>query len=78
MCLYIWIYCRLCRDGLTALAMANTGQYDLLLLDVMIPKMDGFEVCRKIREKDQSQAIIMLTAKSTDEDIINGLNNRSG
>jgi two-component system response regulator RegX3 len=39
----------------------------------MMPYIDGFEVCRQIREQDKEQAIIMLTAKSADEDIVNGL-----
>ncbi len=58
------------RDGLQ---LALTGDYDLILLDVMLPFMDGFEICQKIREKDRDQPIIMLTAKSSDEDVIQGL-----
>ena len=58
------------RDGLQ---MALTGDYDLILLDVMLPFVDGFEVCQKIRAQDRDQPIIMLTAKSSDEDIIQGL-----
>ena len=59
-------------DGLTGLEMAKTGKFDLLLLDVMLPNLNGFEICKRIRACDKSQAIIMLTAKSADEDIING------
>lgn len=60
-------------DGLTGLDHALSGKYDLILLDVMLPKLDGFEVCNRIREADREQAIIMLTAKSDDDDIIHGL-----
>ncbi len=61
------------EDGQTGLDKALTGQFDLILLDVMLPSIDGFEICNKIREKDRQQAIIMLTAKSSEEDIITGL-----
>ncbi|MFT5503639.1 MAG: DNA-binding response OmpR family regulator [Gammaproteobacteria bacterium] len=50
-----------------------SGDYDLILLDVMLPGKNGFDICQAIREKDRSQPIIMLTAKSSDEDIIQGL-----
>ena len=63
--------------GDDGLKMALSGDYDLVLLDVMMPGMNGFDVCHKIRENDKvqgtDQAIIMLTAKSNDEDIIEGL-----
>lgn len=61
------------EDGITGLEKALSGQYDLILLDVMMPGMDGFTVCDNIRKNDREQAIIMLTAKTSDEDIINGL-----
>ena len=60
-------------DGNVALDMALKGSYDLILLDVMLPGMDGFAICDRIRSKDREQPIIMLTAKSSDEDIIQGL-----
>lgn len=60
-------------DGAQGLKKALTGLYDLILLDVMLPSINGFEICNQIREQDREQAIIMLTAKSTDEDIIEGL-----
>ncbi len=60
-------------DGAKGLCEAESGQYDLVLLDVMLPTMNGFDVCNAIREKDRLQPIIMLTAKNTDEDIIQGL-----
>jgi DNA-binding response OmpR family regulator len=61
------------EDGLTGLEMALSGNYSLVILDVMLPKMNGFDICKAIREKDKSQPIIMLTAKTADEDIIQGL-----
>jgi two-component system response regulator RegX3 len=60
-------------EGPAGLTRALTGTYDLVLLDVMLPGMDGFTICNRIRETDRDQAIIMLTAKSNDEDIIHGL-----
>ncbi len=60
-------------DGAEGLQRALTGDFDLILLDVMLPNMNGFEICNRVREQDRDQAIIMLTAKSSDEDIIEGL-----
>ena len=59
-------------DGEEALNMAMENDYDLILLDVMLPKMDGFEVCQQIREFSDVP-IIMLTAKGDDMDKILGL-----
>lgn len=60
-------------DGNAGLEKALTGKYDLILLDIMLPGMDGFSVCENIRKDDREQPIIMLTAKTSDEDIIQGL-----
>jgi two-component system response regulator RegX3 len=60
-------------DGATGLTKARSGRYDLLLLDVMLPGCDGFAICEEVRKHDREQAIIMLTAKTSDEDIVNGL-----
>jgi len=60
-------------DGLQGLAKAESGTFDLIVLDVMLPGVDGFEICRRIRARDRDQAIVMLTAKSADEDIVQGL-----
>ena len=60
-------------DGPEGLDKALSGRFDLILLDVMLPGMDGFEICNRIRSQDRDQPVIMLTAKSTDEDIIQGL-----
>jgi len=60
-------------DGRDGMHKALSGQYDLLLLDVMLPGCDGFAICDAVRKIDRDQPIIMLTAKTTDEDIVNGL-----
>jgi DNA-binding response OmpR family regulator len=60
-------------DGVSGLSLALAGVYDLVLLDVMLPGRNGFEVCAAIREVDREQAIIMLTAKAADDDVIRGL-----
>ena len=60
-------------DGKAGLEKVLSGKYDLILLDVMLPSIDGFTICNKIREQNKHQPIIMLTAKSSEEDIINGL-----
>lgn len=60
-------------DGRTGLEKALCGSFDLILLDIMLPGMDGFELCNRLRAADPEQPIIMLTAKSGDEEIIQGL-----
>jgi two-component system response regulator RegX3 len=61
------------EHGETGLRMAQGGNFDLILLDVMLPGIDGFEICNRIRQQDRQQPVIMLTAKSSDEDIVQGL-----
>ena len=58
-------------DGEEALNMAKANEYDMILLDIMLPKMDGFEVCQAIREFSD-MPIVMLTAKGDDMDKILG------
>jgi len=60
-------------EGPEGLDKALTGRFDLILLDIMLPGMDGYEICDRIRAEDRHQPIIMLTAKSSDEEIIHGL-----
>jgi two-component system, OmpR family, alkaline phosphatase synthesis response regulator PhoP len=60
-------------DGNDGLARALSGTFDLILLDIMLPGRNGYEICDEIRKVDRQQAIIMLTARTTDEDIITGL-----
>lgn len=61
------------QDGAMGLARALAGKYDCILLDVMLPSMNGFDICNEIRKHSRSQPIVMLTAKSTEQDVINGL-----
>ena len=59
-------------DGQQGLKIALTENPDLILLDIMMPKMDGFEVCRRIREKKLQTPIIMLTARAEEVDKVLG------
>lgn len=61
-------------DGEEGLESALTNIYDLIILDVMLPNMNGFEILRKIREKNIKSKVIMLTAKTQLEDKLTGLN----
>lgn len=58
------------RDGLTK---ALSGKFDLIVLDVMLPAVSGFDICDAVRKRDRDQPIIMLTAKAGDDDIVHGL-----
>ncbi len=60
-------------EGPQGLELALSGRFDMILLDVMLPGMDGYTICNRIREQDRDQPIIMLTAKGSDEEIIHGL-----
>jgi len=60
-------------DGETGLQMADSEQPDLIILDLLLPKMNGYEVCKKVKEGNPEIPIIMLTAKSQESDIITGL-----
>lgn len=59
-------------DGLAGFEKYKKGNYDLLILDWMLPGMDGIELCRKIREQGDSVPIIMLTAKDSESDQVIG------
>lgn len=61
-------------DGEAGLDLALSGQPDLILLDIMLPKIDGYEVCRAARARAVDVPIIMLTARGQEEDIVRGLN----
>ncbi len=61
-----------CNDGTTGLAKAIAEDFDLYILDLMLPGMDGFELCRQIRER-QNTPILMVSAKKDDIDKIRGL-----
>ena len=60
-------------DGEKGLALASTGGFDAIILDVMLPKKDGFEVCRELRERGIDTAILMLTARTQVPDRVQGL-----
>src|SRR5262249_27631522 len=61
-------------DGEAGLQLALSESPDLILLDIMLPKVNGYEICRLLRENGLDMPIIMLTAKGQEEDVILGLN----
>jgi DNA-binding response OmpR family regulator len=61
-------------DGEMGLGFALAANHDLVLLDIMLPKVNGYEICRAIRERGIETPVIMLTAKGQEEDVILGLN----
>ncbi len=60
-------------DGLKGLSLAKESKYALIILDVMLPGLNGMEVCRKIRQADRHTPILMLTARSEEIDKVMGL-----
>jgi two-component system, OmpR family, alkaline phosphatase synthesis response regulator PhoP len=60
-------------DGLEGYKRAMDGQYDLVLLDLMLPKMNGIEICQKLRQEKNDVYIIMLTARDDEMDKVTGL-----
>ena len=62
-----------CHDGEAGLDNALTGIYDVILLDVMLPKLDGFTVLRRLREAGNATPVLMLTARSEVSDKVEGL-----
>ena len=60
-------------DGIQGLSMAQKGNYDLVILDLMLPKLDGLEICKRLRSESNQTPILMLTAKSTELDRVIGL-----
>lgn len=63
----------LCKDGETALEEFKKNHYDICVFDIMMPKMDGFELAEKVRKTDAEVPIIFLSAKTLKEDRIKGL-----
>src|SRR5215831_11418664 len=61
------------QDGRVGLDKALAGAYGLIILDIMLPTLDGFALCNEIRKHNREQPLIILTAKTTEEDIITGL-----
>lgn len=62
-------------DGEEGYNIARADEYDLIILDVMLPSLDGYEVCKKLRAENNHTIILMLTAKDQDQDIVHGLDN---
>jgi two-component system, OmpR family, response regulator len=60
-------------DGRTGLQRAMTGNYDLIILDIMLPGLDGLEVCRRLRGASNQTPVLMLTARTTELDRVLGL-----
>jgi DNA-binding response OmpR family regulator len=60
-------------DGITGLAKANSDNYDLVILDLTLPGLDGIEICQRLRRKSSYVPILMLTAKSSEMDRVVGL-----
>jgi two-component system, OmpR family, alkaline phosphatase synthesis response regulator PhoP len=60
------------KDGESGLGLAETGNFDAIILDVMLPGIDGFEVARKLREKENYVPILMPTARGRPEDVLEG------
>ncbi|RPH85253.1 MAG: DNA-binding response regulator [Chroococcales cyanobacterium metabat2.561] len=68
------IYVDYAADGLQAELLAGENLYDLIIMDIMLPKMSGLELCRKIRTLDTKTPILLLTALGTTDDKVSGLN----
>ena len=61
-------------DGNMGLEMALNHKFDLLILDIMLPGMNGIQICKEVRKQDDNVAILMLTALSSTENVVTGLN----
>jgi DNA-binding response OmpR family regulator len=69
-----YYYVDVSHDGEEAIYLASVNEYDLIILDIMLPSKDGYEVCKHLRANKISTPIIMLSAKSTIEDKVTFLN----
>jgi DNA-binding response OmpR family regulator len=61
------------RDGRAGLELALSGRFDLMILDLVLPGLDGFEVCKRVRQHDGAVPILVVTCRSTDIDRVLGL-----
>jgi DNA-binding response OmpR family regulator len=64
---------RVAKDGKAALDLSTSNEFDVILLDVMLPKIGGLEVARQLRQREQSTPLLMLTARDALGDIVKGL-----
>jgi Response regulators consisting of a CheY-like receiver domain and a winged-helix DNA-binding domain len=64
---------RVAKDGKAALDLSTSNEFDVILLDVMLPKIGGLEVARQLRQREQSTPLLMLTASDALADIVRGL-----
>ncbi len=64
----------LATDGQTGLALATAWDFDLILLDVLIPKLDGLDLCRQLRAKGYQKPILLFTSKNSSADVVDGFN----
>ncbi|MCH6201697.1 response regulator [Aquiflexum sp. LQ15W] len=62
------------RDGEEAMGIIQENHPELVILDIMMPKVDGYEVCRHIKENNQGVKVVFLTAKSKQQDVQKGMN----
>ncbi len=62
-----------CMDGEEGLALASENRFDVIVLDIMLPKLDGLQICQRLREKGIFTPILMLTAKKSEVDRVMGL-----
>jgi DNA-binding response OmpR family regulator len=62
-------------DGREGLSLAETGAFDLIVLDVMLPKLSGFEIARRLRANRNQTPLLMLTARDSTTDMVEGLDN---
>lgn len=60
------------KNGVDALRIATSQPFDLVLLDIMLPQLDGYSVCKKLRETGSRVGVIMLTAKGAEDDVLRG------
>lgn len=61
-------------NGADGMAAACDGAWDLIVLDIMLPKVNGYEICRRLRDRGSDVPVIMLTAKGQEQDVVLGLN----
>ena len=68
-----WYVVDVAKDGEVGWAQAQAMNYDLILLDVMLPKLDGISLCQRLRTYSYSRPILMITARNTSDEIVSGL-----